>query len=100
VVERIVKEPLAEELQVMGIRALGGSPSPLALECLMEVCDGGRSVLGKQRLLPASPQVVAALGVLAERWSDDPRAGGFLSAARKSKDPEIRAALPDRGNGP
>lgn len=97
VVERIVKEIPDTELQVMGIRALGGSDSAMALDCLLEACDGGRSVLGKQKLLPTSPQLMAALGVLTRRWADDPQAKKILSAARRSKDPEVRRLMVGTG---
>jgi hypothetical protein len=91
-VSRVVKSDRPSDLRSMGVRALRSSRSPLALEALLGVCVTGKSILGKRKLAAPSPEVISALEVLASTWSEDPRARAVLSAARRSKSPEIRKA--------
>ena len=82
----------AEELRVHAVRALGHSREPVALDTLLRVVDGGRSVLGKPKLAARTPVVVAALRALAVGWRSDARARDMLSLALGSSDPELRQA--------
>jgi hypothetical protein len=100
VVGRIIKESRDQELRALGISALSGSTSSLALETLLEVCGAGKSILGWRRLPEASREILAALRVLAERWSEDERAMEVVDAAAKSKDPAIRGAVRRGGQAP
>jgi hypothetical protein len=92
-VSRVIRGRHDSETRAMALRALRHSRSNLALEVLLEVCNGGKSILGRQRLPPASPEVLTALRVLGEIWPQDHRAADYLKAARRSKDPQIRWAL-------
>ncbi len=83
---------LVEELRVHAVRALGKSRERSALDALLQLVDGGRSVLGRQRLAPRTPIVVAALRVLAVAWASNPRAGNLLSLALRSSDADMRQA--------
>lgn len=100
VVSRVVFSSLAPDLRALGVGALEGSASPLALETLLDVCSGGKTLLGKRRLAPPSPEVVAAVGVLARSWSHDPRAREVLDLAGRSKDSETRHAAKSEGGTP
>lgn len=100
VVSRVVSASRPPELRALGVRTLEGSASTLALETLLDVCSGGKTLLGRRRLAPPSPEVVAAVGVLARSWSHDPRAQEVLELAGKSKDPEIRHAAEREGGRP
>lgn len=82
----------AEELRVHAVRALGHSREPVALDTLLRVVDGGRSVLGKPKLATRTPLVVAALRALAVGWRSDSRARDMLSLALASSDADLRQA--------
>jgi hypothetical protein len=82
-----------DELRVHAIRALAQSREHVALDALLQVVDGGRTMLGRARLAPRSPVVIAALRTLAVTWASNPRAKDMLALARRSSDPEIRQAV-------
>jgi hypothetical protein len=82
----------AEDLRVHAVRALGHSRESVALDTLLRVVDGGRSVLGKPKLAARTPIVVAALRALAVGWRSDFRARDMLSLALGSSDPDLRQA--------
>jgi hypothetical protein len=81
-----------EELRVHAVRALGRSREPVAIETLLRVVDGGRTVLGKPKLAGRTPVVLAALRALAVGWQADARARDVLSLALESSDPDLRQA--------
>jgi len=80
------------ELRLQAIRVLGGSRSPHAVEVLLAMTDGGRTLLRRPKLPPKSPELLAALSALATGWGVEPRATAVLARAALSSDPEIRAA--------
>ncbi len=93
VVNRVLRNDALSALRSLAVRAIGTSRVPLALDALLEICDGGRSVLGRRRLAPKSPELVSALKALSERWADHPKAEPILQLARKSSDVQILAAV-------
>jgi hypothetical protein len=80
------------DLRVLAIRALSHSRAPTTLAAILTVVDGGKSLLGRLRLARKSPEMLAALSVLAARWMNDPRAAAFVAIAAQSRDPDIVAA--------
>jgi len=95
-VSRVIRSDHDEDLRAMAVKALRHSRSNLALETLLEVCSEGKSILGKVKLAPPSPGVLAALQVLLHGWREDRRARQVLEAARRSKDPRFREAFAGR----
>jgi len=83
---------LASDLRVLAIRALGGTSAPAALEALLRLTSAGRTLFGRARFPPKSPEVVVALQALATGWRGDPRAAARLTQAAAPSDPEICAA--------
>jgi HEAT repeat protein len=82
------------ELRLLAIRVLGSARDAAAVQTLLHMVDGGRSWLGKPRLAPSSPAMLAALAALATGWADHPSAAPLLAIALRSTHPEvIRAAL-------
>lgn len=81
-----------EDHRLQAIRVLGVARAPEALEELVRLVDGGRSLLGKRRLLPRSRELVAAIAALATGWGDEPRALELLAVAALSNDADVRAA--------
>ncbi|HET9707283.1 MAG TPA: hypothetical protein VFP39_03165 [Gemmatimonadales bacterium] len=80
------------DLRLQAIRVLGASRTPAAFEELVKLVDGGRTLLGKRKLLPRSRELVAAVAALATGWHDEPRALELLALAAVSNDPDVRAA--------
>ena len=62
-------------------------------DALLELADGGRSLLGRIRLPLKSSVLLAALRALSEVWTFDPRAAAVVVTAAESPDPDIRAAV-------
>jgi hypothetical protein len=89
---RATDRTLTADLRVLALRALGTSPSRAALETLLRVCSAGRTLLGKAKLAPKSPELLVALSALASAWRGDSRARAILARAAAAADPEIRAA--------
>jgi hypothetical protein len=83
---------MTDELRIHAIRALGQSGERAGLDALLRLADGGKSVLGKPKLAPPTPIVVAAVQALADVWSTDRQASDILALARGSSDPELRQA--------
>ncbi len=92
VIAIVQNRQIPHDLRVMAIRVLGASSAPQALDVLLSLADGGRSLFGKQKLLPKSREMVAALTALASGWGRDPRATTVLARAALSQDAEIRGA--------
>jgi hypothetical protein len=91
-VNRVIRSDRSSEIRALGARALGSSRSALALEVLIGLSTGGKTLLGKARLADKSPEMLAALQTLGRAWGADPRAQEVLALATRSKDPELRAA--------
>jgi hypothetical protein len=92
-VAQIAANPrIAAEQRLYAVRALAASREPVALDTLLRLVDGGKTLLGRQKLAPQTPIVVAALRALARAWGTNPRAGSVLALARGSSDPELRQA--------
>lgn len=87
-------------VRVSAIRALRSSDAPEVLTVLLRWTEGGRSIFRRQRLAPTTPELAAALAVMAERWRGDPRAQAVLERAAASSDPVVRAAASGRDTSP
>jgi hypothetical protein len=92
-VKRIAEPDFPSDLRLLAIRLLQRSRSTLALDALLKLVDGGRNLLGRPRLAPATAEMLAALAVLNATWPRDRRASVFLDLARASKVQELRAAV-------
>ena len=64
---------------------------------LIALTDGGRTLFGRHRLLPKSPEFLSALSALAAGWGREPRAIAVLARAALSVDRDIRAATDPEG---
>jgi hypothetical protein len=89
---RVGDVKLSMDLRVNVIRALGGVRSQMALDALLRVTSAGKTFLGRPRLTHRSPEMLAALSVLADQWKSDRKAAAVLKRARASGDPDLRAA--------
>jgi hypothetical protein len=83
---------IVEELRVHAVRALARCRDRVALDTLLDLVDGGKSVLGRPKLPPLTPIVFAAVRALAEAWSANAEACDVLRLAGESSNPELRKA--------
>ena len=82
-----------EELRLQAIRLLAESNNPLIVPQLLRLVRTTRGIFRRTRLQAKSRTMLAALEVLARRWSNHRPVLAVLHQAEKSSDPEIRAAL-------
>ncbi len=92
VIARVRDRALDSDLRVLAIRVLGNTRAAQAVAPLLELCDGGKTFFGRSKLRPKSPELLAALAVLATGWAANPRVAPLLGRAATSEDLEIRAA--------
>jgi hypothetical protein len=84
------------ELQVQAIRSLSQTTNPLVVPHLLPLVRARTGFLKRTRLLPKSPVMLAALELLARRWSSHRPVLPIMQLASKSGDAEIRAAIGGR----
>jgi hypothetical protein len=92
ILRRMGDPDLAPEIRVLAIRVLAASRARAAMDYLMNLTVRKRRFWG-QRIPPKSPEVLAALGGLAQHWGSDSKAKSVIALAAKDGDPEIRAAV-------
>jgi hypothetical protein len=95
-----LQEELPVDLRTQLVKLLQGQRSPVALDALLRIASTGRTLLGKPKLAPRTPESLAALGVIAQSWGKDARVAPLLARAQKSADPEVRAAATVRSPTP
>lgn len=81
------------ELQLHAVRLLADSVSPLVVPQLLNLVRARGGFFRRVRLLPATPVRVAALEILARRWSNHRPVVAVLQLAAKSTDAQVRAAV-------
>ena len=91
-VNRATDRALPGDLRALAVRSLGYTRAPAALETLLQLTAGGRTLFGREKLPAKSPELLVALGALAAGWRRDPRALARLAIAAASPDGEIRDA--------
>jgi hypothetical protein len=90
-----VTRDLDEEIRLTAVTVLGRISDPSALEALLSLADGGRTLFGRQRLAAKTPVLVAVIRSLAGAWLVDKRAAAIVALAAATSDPElVEAARP------
>ena len=92
ILRRLTDKDLGVEPRVLAIRVLAASRTRTALDHLLALTVRKRRFWG-HRLAPKSPEVLAALGGLAQHWGDDPRAKSAIALAERHTDTEMRAIV-------
>ena len=82
-----------DDLRQVAVRALARCGGPAALDVLLRLTDGGRTLLGRPRLAPRTPVMLAALAALAAHWPDDSRVQRLVRVAAASADAAVRQAV-------
>ena len=80
------------ELRLRAIRLLAHAPTPATRDWLFDRVLTKRTLFRGPRLTPKSPEMLAALEVLARKWRTHPQAAYAIKLARESGDPELAAA--------
>jgi len=82
-----------EDLRLLAVQALGNTRDQGALDALIGLADGGRTMLGRQKLAAKSPVVLAALRALAGSWRKHPKVEPLIGLAAVSTDDDFREAV-------
>ena len=97
---RSTDRTLEPEQRALAVRVVAASRGREIVDWLLARCLAGRTMFGRPKLAPKSPEMLAALAGLAAHWRDDPRAIPALRAAFDGSDAEIRsAAMPTKRPG-
>ena len=83
---------VSDQLRVLAAHALGRCSDRRALPVLLQLTEGGRTLLGRRRLSTRSPVTLAAIEALAAGWSSDDHAATVLRVAAEAEDPLVRHA--------
>ena len=92
VIDLALESKSDEGVRLLAVSALSRIRQVSVLYTLLQLADGGRTLLGRWRLPAKTPTLVAAVRALSESWDDDPRAVAVLTVAAESPDPELREA--------
>jgi hypothetical protein len=87
------------ELRALGVRVLGTARDERVRDWLVARVRVRRRFTGRPRLAAKTPELLAAIAVLANVWHGDPAAHAVLDLARRSADREVRLATALRANG-
>ncbi|HUO52891.1 MAG TPA: hypothetical protein VMT93_10255 [Gemmatimonadaceae bacterium] len=96
VVRHVERKSIQPELRALGLRIVGAAKDPATLPWLLTFAVTRTRFLRREKLLPKSPEMLAALTGLATGWGEDVGVQAILDKAQKSKDLEIRAAATAR----
>ncbi len=80
------------ELRLRAIRLLAQAPTPATRDWLLERVLTKRTLFRGPRLTSKSPEMLAALEVLARKWRTHPQAAYAMKLAAESGDAELAAA--------
>jgi len=89
----VLAQDRPSDVRSSAIKLLANSGSPLGLNTLLTLTTSGKTLLGRPRVADPSPEVLAALRGLAQRWAERDDVKEVLEQAARSKDPDIRGAV-------
>ncbi len=95
--QRVDRGELDSQLRTMGIRIVAQQRTPETLAWLLSYVVTVAHWPRRSRLRPSTPEMLAALSVIAAYWGNDPAAETVITLAERSKDPEVRAKIARRG---
>jgi hypothetical protein len=90
---RVERGELDASLRALGIRAAATIRTPETLRWLMARAVTRMKFIGRLRLLPTTPETLAALTAIIAGWRQDPAAATVIQLATKSRDARVRALL-------
>jgi hypothetical protein len=80
------------DLRQFAVTTLGRFRDETALNALLHLADGGRTLFGRPRLPAKTPVLIAVLRALTDTWRDNAAAARVRAVAARSSDPDIRQA--------
>ena len=90
---RIDRGELDSQLRTMGIRIVAQQRTTETLTWLLDLVVIEARWPRRPRLRASTPEMLAALSVVATGWADEPVAATVLQLAEQSKDAEVRAKI-------
>jgi hypothetical protein len=90
---RVDRGELDAQLRTMGLRVVAQQKSPEILAWLLGYVVSETRWSRRPKLRPSTPEMLAALSMIASIWGDDPAAAPAIRLAEQSKDPEVRAKV-------
>jgi hypothetical protein len=90
---RVDRGELDSQLRTMGIRIVAQRRTPGTLDWLLGHVVGETRWGRRPKLRPSTPEMLAALSMIAAGWADDPAAAPAIKLAEQSKDSEVRAKV-------
>lgn len=91
--QRLDRGELDSQLRTMGIRLVAQQNSPEVLNWLLGFVVSETRWSRRPKLRASTPEMLAALSVIATGWGDDPAAAPAIQLAEQSKDAEVRAKV-------
>jgi hypothetical protein len=90
---RVDRGELDSQLRTMGIRVVAQQGSGDVLSWLLGYVVSETRWSRRPKLRPSTPEMLAALSMVASVWGDDPAAATSIRLAEQSKDAEVRAKV-------
>jgi hypothetical protein len=90
---RVDRGELDSQLRTMGIRLVAQQNSTEVLKWLLGFVVSETRWSRRPKLRPSTPEMLAALSMMASVWGDDPAAHTAIALAEQSKDAEVRAKV-------
>jgi hypothetical protein len=91
--QRVDRGELDSQLRTMGIRIVAQQRTPETLAWYLGFVLTETNWARRPKLCPSTPEMLAALGMIASNWATHPGAETVIRLAEQSKDPEVRAKV-------
>lgn len=91
--QRVARGEFDSQLRTMGIRIVGQHRTPETLHWFLSFVLTEAHWVRKPKLRPSTPEMLAALSMIAALWRGDPSAEAVIKLAEQSRDPEVRAKI-------
>ncbi len=91
--QRVDRGELDSQLRTMGIRIVAQQRTAETLRWFLGFVLTEAHWARKPKLRPSTPEMLAALSMIAANWRGDPAAETVIRLAEQSRDPEVRAKI-------
>ncbi|HYU52126.1 MAG TPA: hypothetical protein VEK37_04245, partial [Gemmatimonadaceae bacterium] len=91
--QRVDRGELDSQLRTMGIRIVAQQRTAETLQWFLGFVLTEAHWARKPKLRPSTPEMLAALSMIAANWRGDPAAETVIRLSEQSRDPEVRAKI-------
>jgi hypothetical protein len=91
--QRVDRGELDSQLRTMGIRIVAQQHTPETLAWLLGFIVTETQWARRPKLRASTPEMLAALSMVATHWRSDPKAESIIKLAEQSRDPEVRTKV-------